>query len=319
MRSPTPSPASSRTRMPPLAALRAFEAAARLGSVRRAAEELHVTPGAVTQQIKALEEDLGVTLVRKANNALELTEAGLRGKDHLQTAFRLLQQGVERMRNRASPRRLRLTVEPAFAANWLIARLPRYRALEGALDVLLDPTKSVVDMAAGEADIGVRFGRGHYPGLQAIDLFADEIMPVCSPDYLARHPLKKPGDLLQHHLLRLDWSSREGMWPDWDAWLEAAGVSVGAGALDPAADGRPRSSNYPDTTLLLRAALDGQGVALGQTSLVKDLIASKQLVVPIAQRLKTGFGYYLVYAYGADERPEVRLFRDWIVAEARRE
>jgi LysR family glycine cleavage system transcriptional activator len=310
--------------MPPLAALRAFEAAARLGSVRRAAEELHVTPGAVTQQIKALEEDLGVTLVRKANNALELTEAGLRGKDHLQTAFRLLQQGVERMRNRSSPRRLRLTIEPAFAANWLIARLPRYRALEGALDVLLDPTKSVVDMMAGEADIGVRFGRGHYPGLQAIDLFADEIMPVCSPEYLARHPLKKPSDLLQHHLLRLDWSSREGMWPDWDAWLEAAGVSVGTGALDTAADpggagGRLRSSNYPDTTLLLRAALDGQGVALGQTSLVKDLIANKQLVAPIAQRLKTGFGYYLVYAYGADERPEVRLFRDWIVAEARRE
>jgi len=317
MRSPTPS-APPRTRMPPLAALRAFEAAARLGSVRRAAEELHVTPGAVTQQIKALEEDLGVILVRKANNALELTEAGLRGKDHLQTAFRLLQQGVERMRNRSSPRRLRLTIEPAFAANWLIARLPRYRALEGALDVLLDPTKSVVDMVAGEADIGVRFGRGHYPGLQAIDLFEDEIMPVCSPDYLLHHPLKKPSDLLQHHLLRLDWSSREGMWPDWDAWLEAAGVSVGA-AGEPSADGRALSSNYPDTNLLLRAALDGQGVALGQTSLVKDLIANKQLVVPIPQRLKTGFGYYLVYAYGADERPEVRLFRDWIVAEARRE
>jgi LysR family glycine cleavage system transcriptional activator len=303
--------------MPALAALRAFEAAARLGSVRRAAEELHVTPGAITQQIKALEEDLGVTLVRKANNALELTEAGLRGKDHLQTAFRLMQQAVERMRNRASARRLRLTVEPAFAANWLISRLPRYRALEGALDVLLDPTKSVVDMAAGEADIGIRFGRGAYPGLEAIDLFEDEIMPVCSPDYLARHPLKKPADLLLHHLLRLDWSSREGLWPDWDAWLEAAGVTVpGAG---PDGETRPRSSNYPDTNLLLRAALDGQGVALGQTSLVKDLIASKQLVVPIARRLKTGFGYYLVYAYGADQRPEVRLFRDWIVAEAKRE
>jgi LysR family glycine cleavage system transcriptional activator len=309
--------------MPPLAALRAFEAAARLGSVRRAAEELHVTPGAVTQQIKALEEDLGVTLVRKANNALELTEAGLRGKDHLQTAFRLLQQGVERMRNRTSPRRLRLTVEPAFAANWLISRLPRYRALEGALDVLLDPTKSVVDMAAGEADIGIRFGRGHYPGLEAIDLFQDEIMPVCSPDYLAQHPLKKPSDLLHHHLLRLDWSSREGLWPDWDAWFKAAGVVdpalVDAGTTDVGGEAQPHSTNFPETNLLLRAALDGQGVALGQTSLVKDLIASKQLVAPIARRLKTGFGYYLVYAYGADERPEIRVFRDWIVAEAKRE
>jgi LysR family glycine cleavage system transcriptional activator len=303
-----------RTRLPALAALRAFEAAARLGSVRRAAQELHVTPGAVTQQIKALEEDLGVTLVRKANNALELTEAALRGKDHLQTAFRLMQQAVERMRQRTATRRLRLTVEPAFAVNWLIARLPRYRALEGALDVLLDPTKSMVDLAGGEADIGVRFGRGHYPGLDAIDLFEDEIMPVCSPDYLARHPLKKPSDLLDHHLLRLDWSSREGLWPDWDAWLEAAGV-IDSTRGD--AESAPRrSSTFPETNLLLRAAVDGQGVALGQISLVKDLIASKQLVAPIARRLKTGFGYHLVYPRGADQRPEVALFRDWIVGEA---
>jgi LysR family glycine cleavage system transcriptional activator len=304
--------------MPALAALRAFEAAARLGSVRRAAEELHVTPGAVTQQIKALEEDLGVTLVRKANNALELTEAALRGKDTLVTAFRLMQQSVERMRQRMpTPRRLRLTVEPAFAVNWLIARLPHYRALEGALDVLLDPTKSVVDLAGGEADIGIRFGRGHYPGLDAIDLFEDEIMPVCSPDYLARHPLKKPGDLLDHQLVRLDWSSREGLWPDWDAWLEAAGV-LDSSRLDEGVGAR-RSSTFPETNLLLRAAVDGQGVALGQTSLVKDLIAGKQLVAPIARRLKTGFGYHLVYPRGADQRPEVALFRDWIVGEAQRE
>jgi LysR family glycine cleavage system transcriptional activator len=313
MRSPIARTPIPRTRMPPLAALRAFEAAARLGSVRRAAEELHVTPGAVTQQIKALEEDLGITLVRKNKNALELTEAALRGKDHLQTAFRLMQQGVERMRQRAAPRRLRLTVEPAFAVNWLITRLPRYRALEGALDVLLDPTRTMVDLAAGEADIAIRFGRGQYPGLDAIDLFEEEVMPVCSPDYLARHPLKKPSDLIGHHLLRLDWSSREGLWPDWDAWLEAAGV------VDAAGDEARHSSTYPESNLLLRAAMDGQGVALGQTSLVKDFIAGGQLVAPIARRLKTGFGYYVVYPRGADQRPEIALFRDWILGEAQRE
>jgi LysR family glycine cleavage system transcriptional activator len=296
--------------MPSLAALRAFEAAARLGSVRRAAEELHVTPAAVTQQIRALEADLGMPLVQKRGNALELTDAGLRGKDPLINAFRQMQQAVERMRQRKPPRRLRLSVEPAFAVNWLISRLPHYRELPNALDVLLDPTKAVVDLASNEADLAIRFGRGHYPGLESIDLFEDEILPVCSPAYLKRHPIAKPKDLLQHRLLRLDWSSREGLWPDWPAWLEAAGVTGYDG------DDRKRDMTFPESNLLLRAAVDGQGVALGQTSLVEDFIHSKQLVAPLPKRLKTGFRYHLVYPLGADQRPEIALFRDWIVGEA---
>lgn len=298
------------TRMPALAALRAFEAAARLGSVRRAAEELHVTPAAVTQQIRALEADLGLPLVQKRGNALELTEAGLRGKDPLINAFRQMQQAVERMRQRKAPRRLRLSVEPAFAVNWLISRLPRYRELPNALDVLLDPTKTVVDLDANEADLAIRFGRGQYPGLESIDLFEDEIQPVCAPDYLKRHPIAKPRDLLQHRLLRLDWSSREGLWPDWPAWLEAAGVT------DYNAEDRKRDITVPDSTLLLRAAVDGQGVALGQNSLVVDYLKKGQLVAPLPKRLKTGFRYHLVYPIGADQRPEVALFRDWVLSEA---
>jgi LysR family glycine cleavage system transcriptional activator len=297
-------------RMPSLAALRAFEAAARLGSVRRAAEELRVTPAAVTQQIRALEADLGLRLVTKRGNALELTEAALRGKDPLITAFRQMQQAVERMRQRTPPRRLRLSVEPAFAVNWLISRLPRYRELPNALDVLLDPTKAVVDLGANEADLAIRFGRGAYPGLESIDLFEDEILPVCAPAYLKRYPIAKPKDLLQHRLLRLDWSSREGLWPDWPAWLEAAGVQD-----DESSEIRKRDMTFPDSNLMLRAAVDGQGVALGQISLVKDFIKSRQLVAPIPKRLKTGFRYYLCYPTGADQRPEIALFRDWIVGE----
>ncbi|WP_395022466.1 LysR substrate-binding domain-containing protein [Dongia sp.] len=311
MATPPETKKPAQTRMPALAALRAFEAAARLGSVRRAAEELHVTPAAVTQQIRALEADLGLAVVQKRGNALELTEAGLRGKDPLINAFRQMQQAVERMRQRKAPRRLRLSVEPAFAVNWLISRLPRYRELPNALDVLLDPTKTVVDLAGNEADLAIRFGRGHYPGLESIDLFEDEILPVCAPDYLKRHPISKPKDLVQHQLLRLDWSSREGLWPDWPAWFEAAGVSDLGSESD-----RQRDMTFPDSNLLLRAAVGGQGVALGQTSLVKDFIDSKQLVAPISKRLKTGFRYHLVYPLGADQRPEIALFRDWIVGEA---
>jgi LysR family glycine cleavage system transcriptional activator len=283
-----------------------------------AAVELHVTPGAISQQVKALEADLGVQLVQRRGNAIVLTEQGLRGRDQLAAGLRLLQQGVERMRTRARPRRLRLTLEPALAANWLIRRLPRYRQLPGALDVLLDPAKEMVDIARGEADLGIRFGQGRYPGLEAINLFEDEIFPVCSPGYLALNPLKLPEDLKHHHLLRLDWRVTTP-WPDWQEWLEAAGV------LDPddlggdIVDVERRSTVIRDTSLLLRAALDGQGVALGQASLVADHIKEKRLVAPFARRLKTGFGYFLVYPYGADQRPEIKTFRDWIVAEARQE
>jgi LysR family glycine cleavage system transcriptional activator len=301
-------------RMPPLGTLRAFESVARLRSIRLAAIELHVTPGAVSQQVKALEADLGVKLIDRRGPTIHLTEQGLRGRDQLSAGLRMLQQGVERMRTRMQPQRLRLTVEPALASNWLIKRLPRYRALGDALDVLLDPAKELVDIARGEADLGIRFGQGRYPGLEAINLFDDEIFPVCSPDYLRRNPLKSPGELLHHHLLRLDWRATSP-WPDWPEWLEAAGVRDEG---DPV-DAEHRGTVIRDSSLMLRAAIDGQGVALGQASLVADHIKEKRLVAPFARRLKTGFGYFLVYPYGADQRPEIKVFRDWIVREAKRE
>jgi LysR family glycine cleavage system transcriptional activator len=289
-----------------------------LGSVRLAAVELHVTPGAVSQQVKALEADLGVKLIDRRGPVISLTEQGYRGRDQLSAGLRMLQQAVERMRTRARPRRLRLTVEPAFAANWLIRRLPKYRALADALDVLLDPAREVVDIAGGDADLGIRFGLGRYPGLEAVNLFDDEIFPVCSPDYLRRNPLTAPEELLQHHLLRYD-SGAKSPWPDWPEWLEAAGLPDPVDFEDDTIDAERRATVIPDSSLLLRAAMDGQGVALGQASLVADYIKEKRLVAPFARRLKTGFGYYLVYPHGADERTEIKVFKDWIVREAKRE
>lgn len=297
-------------RLPPLTALRAFDAVARTGSVRRAATELHVTPGAVSQQLKVLEADLGVTLVRRRGNTLELTDAALRGRDDLGAGFRLIEGATERMRARPERKQLRLSVEPAFAANWLIARLPRYRALPGSFDLLLDPNKAVVDLEAGEADLAIRFGKGNYPRLDSVRLFEDEIFPVCAPALLrrgAKPGLKRLTDLSHHTLLRLEWSSQSGPWPDWPAWLQAMGLSDIPGDHGP---------GFPDTPLLLRAAIEGQGVALGQTSLVKDLIRKKQLVAPFAKSLKTGFGYYLVYPREAEKRVEVAQFREWLEGEA---
>jgi LysR family glycine cleavage system transcriptional activator len=302
------------TRMPPLSTLRAFESVARLQSISLAAMELHVTPGAISQQVKALEEDLGVKLLERRSNSFVLTDQAIRGRDYLTGGLRLLQQGVERMRTRPPLRRLRLTVEPAFASNWLIKRLPLYRALRGAQDVLLDPAKHLVDIARGEADLGIRFGQGRYPGLESINLFEDEIYPVCSPGYLLLNPIEHLEDLKNHHLLRLDWRATNP-WPDWSEWLEAAGL------IDPdddAVEAERRGIHLQDSTLLLRAAVEGQGIALGQDSLVADMITDGRLVAPCAPRLKTGFGYYLVFPHGADARPEIKLFKDWIVAEAKK-
>jgi len=302
------------TRMPPLGTLRAFESVLRLRSIKLAATELHVSPAAISLQVKALEADLGVKLLERRNNGFTLTDQALRGRDHLSAGLRLLQQGVERMRLRPQLRRLRLTVEPAFAANWLIRRLPSYRALPGAQDVLLDPAKAVIDIARGEADLGIRFGQGRYPGLDAVNLFEDEIFPVCSPGYLLLNPIKNLEDLKNHHLLRLDWRV-PSRWPDWPEWLAAAGLVD----EDDTVEAERRGAVINDSSVLLASALEGQGIALGQASLVADLIKDNRLVAPVAQRMKTGFGYYLVYPHGADARPEIKVFRDWVVQEAKKE
>lgn len=298
-------------RMPPLGTLRAFESVARLRSVQRAAEELHVTPGAVSQQVKALEADLGVQLVRRRGNEIELTEQGVRGRDHLGAGLRLLQQGVERMRTRARPPRLRLTVEPAFASNWLIRRLPRYRTLPGAFDVLLDPAKEVVDIARGEADIAIRFGEGRYPGLESINLFEDEIFPVCSPSYLKLNPLKSPEELKDHHLLRFDWRA-SSLWPDWPEWLAAAGVLDPAEAEDVIEIER-RSTVIPDSSLLLRAAIDGQGIALVPHFLAAPDIKSGRLVQPFAVDVMQPARWYLTCLKERADEPRIRRFREWLI------
>src|SRR5262249_26590598 len=160
-------------------------------------------------------------------------------------------------------------------------------------DVLLDPAKAVVDIARGEADLGIRFGQGRYPGLEAINLFEDEIFPVCSPDYLRLHPINRLEDLKHPHLLRLHWPATTP-WQDWPEWLEAAGLIGESDAVDL----ERRGTVMGDSSLLLRAAQEGQGIGLGQASLVVDLINDETLVAPFAQRLKTGFGYYLVYPIG---------------------
>ena len=301
--------------MPSLNALRAFEAVGRLGSMAAAAAELHVSVGAISQKVRELEKLVGTPLIRNKGNRVELTEVGANAHQPLDAGFRLLQVGVNRMHAKPYRAQLRLTCEPAFAANWLIGRLPAWRALENSVEILLDPSKELVDIAGRAADIGIRFGKGDYPDLHAIPLFEDEIFPVCAPDFLhaavtQSGPLREPADLLRHPLLRMSWSRKTGAWPDWEAWLMAAGV------LD--ADDALEGPVFHDTSLLIRAAVDGQGFALGQNSLVQDLVKRGELVAPFGRGLKTGFGYYLVYAIGMGEQEDIARFREWIVSEVKK-
>ncbi len=300
-------------RLPMLPALRAFEAVARLGSVRAAAAEHHVTPAAVSQQVKALEADLGRPLIRRRGNALELTDVGVRRQRH--PAGRL-QAGRIRAADARSMKRIRrscLSVDPTLAASWLIGRLPRYRALPGHVDLLLDANRRYADFNRDQVDAAICFGVGRFPGLDAHFLLEEELFPVCSPDLLrGTHPLKTPADLRHHTLLHNDWSSRVGSWPNWQDWSPPPPrIDSGAKAVDPKS-----GLHFNDGLVVLEAALGGQGVFLGNTTAVQDLVAAKKLVAPFALRLKSDLGYYFVCPEHAARRREIIVLRDWLKAEA---
>lgn len=296
-------------RMVALPGLRAFEAVARLGSVRKAAAELNVTPGAVSQQVKALEAEIGGALVQRQGTGIVLTRMGQEVTDDLTTAFRLLGRVSERLRRGMKGLSLRLRIEdPAFAANWLLARLQRYRARSDSVDVVLETATSWVQLETGPSDFEIRFGLGDWPDVTAHRLFADEVYPVCSPRVLSEHPLDAPGDLKQHTLLHLEWSGQSVIWPDWPAWLRAAGIED----VD-----TTRGIHFTDFALCLQAAVAGQGIALGTTGAVADLLNDGRLVAPFEKSITTPFAYYIAYSDETLKRPEAAGFLNWILEEAR--
>jgi LysR family glycine cleavage system transcriptional activator len=296
-------------RLAALPGLRAFEAVARLGSVRKAAGELNVTPGAVSQQVKALEAEIGGTLVQRQGTGIVLTRMGQEVKDDLSAAFRLLARVSDRMRKGLKGLSLRLRIEdPALAANWLLTRLQRYRARPDSVDVVLETATSWTQLEPDAFDFDIRFGLGDWPDVVAHRLFVDEVFPVCSPRLLKEHPLHEPRDLQHHTLLHLDWTGQAVIWPDWPAWLRVAGVSD---------INTSRGIHFTDFALCLQAAVAGQGVSLGTTGAVADLLADGRLVSPFEKSIVTPFAYYIVHAPDVLKRPEAKGFLDWILEEAR--
>ena len=297
-------------RLPPLNSLRAFEAAARHLSISKAAAELNVTPAAVSHQVKALEEALGIQLFRRLNRALMLTDAGQLFLPGLRDGFDQIAQAVERVDAERDSGALTVSTGPSFAAKWLVPRLDRFRAAHPDTDLRIDATDRVVDFAREGADVGIRYGAGEYPGLRTERLFSDEAFPVCSPSLCKGPPgLRKPADLTGHTLLHVDWATQPDTAPSWRMWLLAAG----ADHID-----ATRGPRFSDDSMAVQAAIQGQGVALTSSVLVADDLAVGQLCRPFELSLPLIFAYYVVAPEAAAERPRVAAFFDWILDEAAR-
>ncbi len=292
-------------RLPPLNALRAFEAAARHLSFTRAAEELHVTQAAISHQVKALEEHLERKLFRRLNRALLLSDDGQAYLPSVSRAFTLLNEATNDLLTKHAPGPLTVSVLPSFAARWLVPRLGRFRQIRPDIDLRIDPSAELADFAGGDVDVSIRYGRGEYPGMRADWLMTEDIFPVCSAALLEDpHGLRDPRDLEHQVLLHDDGHG------DWRTWLLAAGVD----RVDPA-----RGPIFTDSSMLIEAAMAGQGVALARGVLAADELAAGRLVRPFTLSLPTEYAYYLVCPRNTAEQPKIAAFREWLLGEARRE
>lgn len=294
--------------LPPLSALRAFEAAARLKSFSKAAAELNVTPAAISHQIHALEVDLGVSLFRRLNRQVEPTASARVLLPGLTEAFAGIQASVRRLRAHNDTGTLTVTASPSFAAKWLVPRLHRFQVQQPEIDVRISANDNVVDLLQGDFDIAIRYGTGRYPGLPTELLLCNEVFPACSPRLLEAGPaLRAPADLRHHALIHDQAVDRDPLVPTWAMWLRAAGV-----------DGIAASSglSFSAGHLALDAAIAGHGVVLAYSTLAAGDLAAGRLVRLFSLALPDLFAYYIVTAPGALERPKVRAFRSWLRQEA---
>jgi LysR family glycine cleavage system transcriptional activator len=312
-----------KVRLPPLNALRAFEAAARHLSFKIAARELHVTPGAVSHQVKLLEDHLGVQLFRRLTRALELTPEAQAMLPKVREGLDALHAAVERVRSRSEMVPLTVVAPPNFAARWLMPRLSRFTQAHPNIELHIAARQAMVDQVesstlvpeqdarADSAVAMVRFGSGHYPGSHVDEVFSAVYVPVCSPALLkGEHPLKKPGDLRYHTLLHDDTVIEEGARPSWNDWLQSVGVTD----ID-----ATRGPHFSDAALAMDAAIEGMGVTLAIRSLVTAEIEGKRLAVPFDISAPTGYAYYLVTPESASENVAVSDFRKWLLDEAKQE
>jgi len=288
--------------LPPLNALKAFEAAARSESFTRAAEELCVTQGAVSHQVKALEATLGIKLFNRERQRLLITDAGREYLNVVLDALDRIAAGTERVLQRQNSGVLTVSTSPDFAAKWLVNRLGRFSEAHPGIDLRVSATMHHIDFVREEVDVAVRHGDGNWSGLDAVRLCSEQLFPVCSPKLtVGRNRITKPADLLKTPLLHLDDSKA------WSQWFDAAGVA-----------GRELSHGLTlnRASMLIDAAVDGQGVALARTTLAAWDLLNGRLARPFDLSLRLSRTYWIVCPKATSMKPKITTFRDWLLAEA---
>lgn len=301
-----------RSRLPPLTALRAFEAAARNMSFQAAAAELGVTPTAMSHQIRALETACGTALFRRRPRPLALTEAGARLYPVLQASFDAMAAAISTLRDPGDQRPLRVTTTNAFAHRWLVPRLPLWRALHPGCALEVIGTDAVVDLQAGQADIAVRYARAAPPGLLGREIMRDTFWPMCSPALLAGGVVPaRAADLLRLPLIHMQWHENEPAPPTWRTWVAAARASDPSLIEPPESDGL----SFREELHAIEALIGGQGIGI-----CSDVLAARELQVGAlvkASRLSLpGFGFFLARVPGHKREAALAAFADWIAGQA---
>jgi LysR family glycine cleavage system transcriptional activator len=292
-----------RRRLPSLNALKAFEATARHENITKAAAELFVTQGAVSQQVKGLEAELGVRLFQRERQRVALTEAGRLYLEVVRDAFDRLGMGTERLLQRQSAGALTVTTSPNFAAKWLVHRLGRFSESHPSIDLRVSASIQHVDFAREDIDLAIRHGDGNWLGLHVTRLCNEQLFPICSPRLAAQGGarLRSPEDIRHHTLLNVNGRA------DWAKWLAQAGFE-GVEAQ--------RSIDFNQASMAIDAAVDGQGIALARTALAAGDLISGRLVRPFPQAIEAPFAFWIVCPKSAAETPKIATFRRWLLAEA---
>ncbi len=289
-------------RLPSLNALKAFEAAARHESFTKAADELSVTQGAVSHQVKALELELGLRLFNRERQRLVITDAGRSYLEVVRDAFDRLAVGTNRVLQLQTSGVLAVTTSPNFATKWLVHRLGRFIDAHPEIDLRVSGSHQHVDFAHEDIDLAIRHGDGHWPGLSVNRLCAEELFPVCSPKFLrGRSALRSPADLKRHTLLHVN--DRR----DWSQWLEAADVETTDIEHGPI---------FNQAHMAIDAAVGGQGIALARTALAAWDLCAGRLVRPFPLALKAPYAYWIVCPKSTADLPKISIFREWLLAEA---
>ena len=299
----------NRRRLPPLNALRVFEAAARHLNFENAGDELAVTASAVGQQVKSLEEWVGRALfVRLPSKGVALTPAGSRYAAAISEALDGLNDATARLLRPSDPKSLNVSMLPSLAVNWLIPRLGSLRSLHPDLEVRVSVSTDRTDFAREDIDVVIRFGKGGYPGMRTDLLMEEVFFPVCSTTLVGdpSRPLVEPADL-RHHTLLHETVDHVPDYVTWDRWLNAVGVR----GIDTS-----RGPRFTHTFLSLQAAASGQGVALATSVLIGDYLDAGRLVRPFPHEVRGAYQYYIVCPEASAERPGIAAFRNWLLTQA---